>query len=97
MTLTSALASLDAAEIAVVSRAVAACEELRMERVARAATRLGNGWLYPILSVFIVAMKLDEAVRFIASAAAAAPATTTLPWRACPSPWTTTPAPAATP
>ncbi len=70
MTLTSALESLDTAEIAVVSRAVAACEELRLVRVARAATRLGNGWLYPILSVFVVAMKLDEAVRFIASAAA---------------------------
>ena len=70
MTLATALRSLDAAEIAVVSRAVTACEELRLERIAKAATRLGNGWLYPILSVFVIAMRIDEAIRFITSAAA---------------------------
>ena len=62
-------ASLDAAEIALVARTAATCDRLRLGAVARGATRLGNGWLYPLLSIFVIAMRLDEAVRFIASAA----------------------------
>jgi undecaprenyl-diphosphatase len=61
--------TLDATEVEVVARAVSSCERMRLTRLARAATRLGNGWLYPILSALIVLTDVDRPFRFLASAA----------------------------
>lgn len=57
-------ASLDAVEVEIVARAVAAAERRGLDRLARVATRLGNGWLYPILS-----LALFNRPRFLFSAA----------------------------
>jgi undecaprenyl-diphosphatase len=62
-------ASLDAAEIALVARVAAASNRLRLLRVAKIATRLGNGSLYPIVTLFLLAAHVEEALRFTASAA----------------------------
>jgi undecaprenyl-diphosphatase len=61
--------TLDATEVGLVARVVASSERLRLERVARVITRLGNGSLYPILSVLVVAAGIDRPVRFLLSAA----------------------------
>ncbi len=62
--------SLDRVEVELVERSVRSCERLRLERVARTATRLGNGWLYPFLSLFIVGARIDAPLRFLASSGA---------------------------
>ena len=63
-------ASLDAYEVAIVARAVATSERFRLERIATTATRLGNGWLYPIVTLaLIVAARVDDVLRFVATAA----------------------------
>jgi undecaprenyl-diphosphatase len=46
-------ASLDAMEVEIVARVVASAERRGLDRIARVATRLGNGWLYPILSIVL--------------------------------------------
>ena len=61
---------LDAAELPAVSRAVTFAERAGLERVARAATRLGNGTLYPVLSAFLLAVApLDAPLRYLLSSA----------------------------
>ena len=50
--------TLDATEVLVVARVVTAAERLRLARVARIATKLGNGWLYPLLTVILIAADL---------------------------------------
>ncbi|HWW61665.1 MAG TPA: phosphatase PAP2 family protein, partial [Thermoanaerobaculia bacterium] len=62
-------ASLDAAEIVLVQRAVAGAERLRLVRIARIATRLGNGSVYPIVSLLLIAAGIDAPLRFLASSA----------------------------
>lgn len=61
-------ASLDAYEVEVVMRAVASAERLRLTRIARIATRLGNGWLYPILSIVLALGPVDAPLRFLVAA-----------------------------
>ena len=61
--------SLDAAEIALVARVADASDRAGLGRVARVATRLGNGWLYPIVTLFLIAARIDDLLRFAASAA----------------------------
>lgn len=60
--------SLDAAEVEVVTQVVASCERLRLGPIARAATRMGNGWLYPIASLVLVLAGLADPLRFLAAA-----------------------------
>lgn len=62
-------AALDTAEIALVARTVAASERLGLTRVARTATRLGNGWLYPLVTLFLIAARIEQSLRFVVSAA----------------------------
>lgn len=62
-------AALDAAEIALVARTVAATERLGLTRVARTATRLGNGWIYPIVTLFLIGARIEQSLRFVLSAA----------------------------
>ena len=47
-------ASLDAVEVSVVIRAVAFAQRLHLCGVARTATRLGNGWVYPLISLLLL-------------------------------------------
>ena len=61
-------APLDALEVDVVARTVAAAERLRLVPLARAATRLGNGWLYPLLTLALVAAPFDAPLRFLLAA-----------------------------
>ncbi len=61
-------APLDAAEVEVVARAVAAAERLRLDGVARTTTRLGNGWLYPILAIVLMTGPLAAPLRFLFAA-----------------------------
>ena len=61
--------SLDAAEVAVVARVVGAADRHGLQRIAGAATRLGNGALYPILTLFLLAARIENALRFTATAA----------------------------
>jgi len=67
--LTVRIDSLDAAEITLVARIAAASDRHGLTRVARTATRLGNGWLYPIVTLFVIAARIDHVVRFAATAA----------------------------
>ncbi len=60
--------TLDAYEVDVVMRTVASAERLRLGRIARVATRLGNGWLYPILSVVLALGPVDAPLRFLVAA-----------------------------
>lgn len=62
-------ASLDEAELALVERTVAAAERHRLERVAALATRLGNGWLYPILTVVVVLARIESPLRSLFASA----------------------------
>lgn len=60
------LVALDSVEVEVVSRTVAACDALGLQRIARTATWLGNGTLYPLLALFlVVAAPIDEPSRFL--------------------------------
>lgn len=65
------LVALDAAEVELVARTVSAAERLRLVRVARIATRLGNGWLYPLVSIVLLATaRIDAPLRFLGTASA---------------------------
>lgn len=57
-------AALDDVEIEIVARVVAYTERLRLQRVARAATQLGNGWLYPFVSLAIAIGPMKAPLRF---------------------------------
>jgi len=59
--------ALDAFEVDIVARAVASAERLRLVRVARVVTRLGNGWLYPLLSI-VIAIALESPRDFLIAA-----------------------------
>jgi undecaprenyl-diphosphatase len=64
------LASLDAAEVELVARIAESSERLGLTRVAGVATRLGNGWLYPGLSLFLVLVaRIEAPLRFLAASA----------------------------
>jgi len=62
--------TLDATEVEVVARAVSSCERLRLVPLARAVTRLGNGWLYPLVSLVAVLAGIESPARFLVAAAA---------------------------
>jgi undecaprenyl-diphosphatase len=63
--------AIDATEVDLVARAVAHAEREGLVRVARVATRLGNGWLYPIVSLFLVTVaRIEAPLRFLAAASA---------------------------
>jgi undecaprenyl-diphosphatase len=51
---TRLFASLDAVEVQLVIRAVAFARRLHLCGVARTATRLGNGWIYPLVSLLLL-------------------------------------------
>ena len=57
---------LDGRELALVERTAAFSQRWRLTPLARAATRLGNGWLYPIAALFLTGSLL----RCLAAAAA---------------------------
>lgn len=60
------LASLDAVEVALVSLVVDSSDRLGLTRVASVATWLGNGWLYPALSFFLVLVaRIEAPLRFL--------------------------------
>lgn len=61
-------AFLDAWEVRLVAQTAEACDRAGTRRVAQAATLLGNGWLYPILSALVVAVGIDRPLRFMVSA-----------------------------
>lgn len=65
---TRLFAGLDAAEVALVARAVAGAERYRLAKLARTVTRLGNGWLYPLLSMLLVIAELQRPLRFLIAA-----------------------------
>ncbi|MGZ5431715.1 MAG: phosphatase PAP2 family protein [Thermoanaerobaculia bacterium] len=62
-------APLDAIEVETVARTVVAAERLGLSGIARLATRLGNGWLYPLLTVALLAAPLNAPLRFLLAAA----------------------------
>jgi undecaprenyl-diphosphatase len=61
-------ATLDAFEVDIVTRAVTSAERYRLAGVARIATRLGNGWLYPILTIVLALGPVDAPLRFLIAA-----------------------------
>jgi undecaprenyl-diphosphatase len=64
------LALLDATEVELVARIAASSDRFGLTRVAAVATRLGNGWLYPGLSLFLLlAARIEAPLRFLADAA----------------------------
>ena len=64
-------ASLDHAEVNLVLRTVASAQRLGLCGVARAATRMGNGWIYPLLSLLLLLFGDDgRSLRVLASSAA---------------------------
>jgi len=63
-----AIDTLDASEIALVARIAAASDRHGLTRVAMIATRLGNGWLYPIVTLFLLIARVENTVRFALSA-----------------------------
>jgi undecaprenyl-diphosphatase len=62
-------AILDQTEVLLVARTVHACERMQLTAVARTATRLGNGWLYPILTLLLLLLGIDRPLRFVAAVA----------------------------
>lgn len=59
-------AALDRAEVVWVARSVAFCERAGLHRVARLATRLGNGSLYPTLTALLVAFRVVHSpIRYV--------------------------------
>jgi undecaprenyl-diphosphatase len=63
-----AFRSLDEAEVELVRSAVRFAARHRLELLAIVATRSGNGWLYPLLSVFfVVTGRVAQPVRFVTS------------------------------
>jgi undecaprenyl-diphosphatase len=64
-------ASLDLVEVNLVIRTVASAQRLRLCGIARIVTRLGNGWIYPIVSLLLLLFDdSDRALRIIATSAA---------------------------
>lgn len=61
-------ATLDALEVDVVVRASEAARRFRLVGAARAATRLGNGWLYPLLTVVLALGPVEAPLRFLVAA-----------------------------
>ncbi|HEX2836337.1 MAG TPA: phosphatase PAP2 family protein [Thermoanaerobaculia bacterium] len=61
--------TLDAFEVEIVTRAVHSAERLKLAPLARIATRLGNGWLYPVLTIVLAFGPVDAPIRFLAAAA----------------------------
>ncbi|MDP9192805.1 MAG: phosphatase PAP2 family protein [Acidobacteriota bacterium] len=68
---TRLFASLDALEVNVVIRAVASAQRLHLCGVARAATRLGNGWIYPLVSLLLLLFgESERSFRILGTSAA---------------------------
>jgi undecaprenyl-diphosphatase len=63
-------ATLDPFEVNVVARTVVAAQRMRLCGIARATTRLGNGWIYPLVSLLVLLGEIDRPVRALASSAA---------------------------
>ena len=61
--------ALDETEITLVARIAAASDRHGLTRIAKTATRLGNGSLYPALILFLIAVRVEGAIRFAFSAA----------------------------
>jgi undecaprenyl-diphosphatase len=61
-------ASLDAVEVRFVARAVVSAQRCGLVRIARLATLLGNGWLYPLLSIVLACGPVDAPLRFLIAA-----------------------------
>lgn len=59
---------LNEAEVELVARTVAFSERSHLEPMARLATRLGNGWLYPLVSVVLAAGPVAAPLRFLVAA-----------------------------
>ncbi len=60
-----AFLSLDGVEVEIVRRTVQFSSRHGLNRVARAATSLGNGWLYPFLSLaLVIGGRLPKPLRF---------------------------------
>ena len=57
--------SIDRNELAVVARTVDSARRLRLRGAAFAVTRLGNGWLYAILSLVLLATRPGGFARFL--------------------------------
>lgn len=68
---TRLFASLDAVEVNVVIRAVASAQRLHLCGVARAATKLGNGWIYPLISLLLLLFgESERPLRILGTSAA---------------------------
>jgi undecaprenyl-diphosphatase len=64
------MSSLDTVEVNLVMRTMATTRRLHLCGVARTATRLGNGWIYPLLSlVLLLITDHERPVRVLASSA----------------------------
>ena len=59
---------LDRKEAGLVERCVEHARRRRLIAAAGAITRAGNGWLYPIAALFLLAASFHEAVRCVAAA-----------------------------
>lgn len=57
--------SVDRMEIALVKRAVLDAECRGLRGAASAITRLGNGWLYAVLSAALLALRIEGSARFV--------------------------------
>ena len=62
---------LDCRELALVERTAAFSQRWRLTALARVVTRLGNGWLYPIVAVFLTLSSIRLLIAAAASIAAA--------------------------
>jgi len=62
-------APLDRREARIVRRCVDHARRRRLSGLARGITRAGNGWVYPVASVLLLASSLNHALRCIAAAA----------------------------
>ena len=62
--------SLDLAELEIVGRVTRFTDRNGLGRIARIATRLGDGWLYPALALLLILLGcIESPIRFLASAA----------------------------
>lgn len=62
-------ASLDEVELHLVARAVAFAQRRHLCSVARSVTRLGNGWIYPLISLLLLLAEIERPYRALASSA----------------------------
>lgn len=63
-------ARLDEHEVPIVTQMATSAETLKVRWFAQILTRLGNGWLYPLLSLFLVAAgRVELPARFFATVA----------------------------